>query len=290
MPTDQLVGTIPLTMARKDTPQTRRPLPVRQASVPAASVLPPAPPRNAGKTPQQTKAQLAKAPACVPPSDPILDAAERVAQRDGVGRVTLDAVAAEAGLSKSGLIHHYPSKDALIGAMVLRMIDAWSDACDESIARHAGQPAGAARGLIEACFECPHSEEKAAGGGASDEDETRRGCVVIAALVHDAKHIAPVRKVHRRIDAKLAADNLPPGLADVVHLALNGMWFNWVFNLSDLTPQRLERVRTLLEYLIDHPHLLAAPAHAGGGAGEAASAKSNRAEPPAARARKRVSK
>jgi AcrR family transcriptional regulator len=293
LPTDQLVGTIPLTMARKDTPQTRPPLPIRQASVPAASVLPPVPPssRSTGKTPQPTKALPAKGSACLPPSDPILDAAERVAQRDGVGRVTLDAVAAEAGLSKSGLIHHYPSKDALIGAMVLRMIDAWSDACDESIAKHAGQPAGAARGLIEACFECPETkkgEREGNAGGASDEDETRRGCVVIAALVHDAKHIAPVRKVHRRIDAKLAADKLPAGLADVVHLALNGMWFNWVFNLSDLTPQRLERVRTLLEHLIDHPHLLATPAHAG--AGGAASAKSNRVEPPAARARKRVSK
>ncbi len=221
--------------------------PIRQASVPAASVLPPAQGR--------AKAPTARTPACLPASDPILDAAERVAQRDGVGRVTLDAVAGEAGLSKSGLIHHYPTKDALIGAMVLRMIDAWGNACDESISRRAGQRAGAARGLIEACFECPHAEKSS---GGTDDDDTRRGCIVIAALVHDAKHIEPVRKVHRRIDAKLAADRLPAGLADVVHLALNGMWFNWVFNLSDLTPQRLKNVRDLLERLIDHPKLLQA--------------------------------
>lgn len=248
--------------------------PIRQASVPAASVLPP---------PGRAKAPSVKAPACRPANDPILDAAERVAQRDGVGRVTLDAVASEAGLSKSGLIHHYPSKDALIGAMVLRMIDAWSNACDGSIARRAGEPAGAARGLIEACFECPHSEERVP---PSDEDDTRRGCVVIAALVHDAKHIEPVRKVHRRIDAKLAADRLPSGLADVVHLALNGMWFNWVFNLSDLTPQRLKAVRGLLEHLIDHPELLSARASSGA----TAPARINRAEPAAARTRKRASK
>ncbi|MDP1660795.1 MAG: TetR/AcrR family transcriptional regulator, partial [Phycisphaerales bacterium] len=229
------------------------------------------------------KGHSVKTPACRPASDPILDAAERVAQRDGVGRVTLDAVASEAGLSKSGLIHHYPSKDALIGAMVLRMIDAWGDACDQSIARRAGEPAGAARGLIEACFECPHSEQKKP---PSDEDDARRGCIVIAALVHDTKHIEPVRKVHRRIDAKLAADRLPTGLADVVHLALNGMWFNWVFNLSDLTPQRLKDVRGLLERLVDHPELLGAPASSGA----ASPARINRAGPAAARSRKRVSK
>ena len=273
LPTDRLVGTIPPPMAR--TPRPPSPRTIRQASVPAASVLPSG--TATGKAPK------AKPSPCVPVSDPILDAAERVAQRDGVGRVTLDAVAAEAGLSKSGLIHHYPSKDALIGAMVLRMIDAWGDACDISIARRAGEPAGAAHGLIDACFECPKAE---GGAEAQDEEDSRRGCVVIAALVHDAKHIDPVRKVHRRIDAKLAADNLPPGLADVVHLTLNGMWFNWVFNLSELTPERLERVRALLERLIDHPEMLSGFATAKAGA----SGKPNRAEPPAARARKRVSK
>lgn len=183
--------------------------------------------------------------------------------RDGVGHVTLDAVAKEAGLSKSGLIHHYPSKDALIGAMVLRKIDAWGSACEASFRRNAGQPAGAARGLIDACFDCPDSEG-GAGGESDDEASRMRGCVVIAALVHDAKHIEPVRKVHRRIDAKLAADKLPPGVADTVHLALNGMWFNWVFNLSDLTPQRLERVRELLQRLVGNPHLLDGPVAANG--------------------------
>jgi len=185
-------------------------------------------------------------------------------------------VAKEAGLSKSGLIHHYPSKDALIGAMVLRKIDAWGRACDASIARRQGERAGATRGLIEACFECPESE-----GNLDEEDSRNRGCVVIAALVHDAKHIEPVRKVHRRIDSKIAQDKLPPGLADVVHLALNGMWFNWVFNLSELDEQRLARVRAMLERLIDHPEILS------GGRAPAA-AKSN-VPAPKPRSRKRVS-
>lgn len=238
-------------MAR--TPSSR---PIRQASVPAASVLPPA--------------KAVKAPCPVVPS-PILDAAERVAMRDGVGHVTLEAVAKEAGLSKSGLIHHYPSKDALIGAMVLRKINTWGNACDASIDRRAGEPAGATRGLIEACFECPDGE---GGAGATDEQDSRnRGCVVIAALVHDAKHIDPVRKVHRRIDAKIAADGLPPGLADVVHLALNGMWFNWVFNLSELTPQRLKRVRSVLEFLIDHPGVFAESGTAGAARARASAVK-----------------
>ena len=52
--------------------------------------------------------------------DQLLDAAERVVRRDGVARLTLDAVAAEAGTSKGGLLYHFASRDALITAMVGR--------------------------------------------------------------------------------------------------------------------------------------------------------------------------
>jgi hypothetical protein len=36
----------------------------------------------------------------------IVDAAEEVVLRDGVARLTLDAAAAEAGLSKGGILYH----------------------------------------------------------------------------------------------------------------------------------------------------------------------------------------
>src|SRR5262249_60196574 len=49
----------------------------------------------------------------------ILHAAARVAVRDGVMAMTLDAVAAEAGVSKGGLLYHFRSKDELIAAMLV---------------------------------------------------------------------------------------------------------------------------------------------------------------------------
>lgn len=53
----------------------------------------------------------------------ILDAALRVVARDGAAHLVLDEVAAEAGLSKGGLLHHFPSKHALLEALVDRYID-----------------------------------------------------------------------------------------------------------------------------------------------------------------------
>ena len=55
--------------------------------------------------------------------DVILDAAETVVARDGSGRLTIDAVAAESQVSKGGVLYHYPNKLALLEAMVARMID-----------------------------------------------------------------------------------------------------------------------------------------------------------------------
>lgn len=54
--------------------------------------------------------------------DEILDAAEVVVQRDGAARLTLDAVAAQAGVSKGSVIYDYQSKHTLIKAIIERRV------------------------------------------------------------------------------------------------------------------------------------------------------------------------
>jgi AcrR family transcriptional regulator len=50
--------------------------------------------------------------------DGILQAARRVVQKSGVSRLTLETVAAEAYMSKGGLLYHFPSKDALLRGLI----------------------------------------------------------------------------------------------------------------------------------------------------------------------------
>ena len=54
--------------------------------------------------------------------DLILTAAERVVLRDSVMSLTLEAVAREANLSKGGVLYHFATKEALIQAMLERLI------------------------------------------------------------------------------------------------------------------------------------------------------------------------
>ena len=50
--------------------------------------------------------------------DSILQAALHVVETDGVTAVTYESVAAASGLTKGGLLYHFPSKDALVLAPV----------------------------------------------------------------------------------------------------------------------------------------------------------------------------
>lgn len=66
--------------------------------------------------------------------DRILNALEQLLLESGPLHATLDAVAAAAGVSKGGLLYHFPSKDALIAAMVRRLGDRADAQLDEAVA------------------------------------------------------------------------------------------------------------------------------------------------------------
>ncbi|MCU1479472.1 MAG: hypothetical protein JWQ19_258 [Subtercola sp.] len=53
--------------------------------------------------------------------DRVLDAFENILITHGERAATLDAVAAEAGVSKGGLLYHFGSKDALVDGLVERL-------------------------------------------------------------------------------------------------------------------------------------------------------------------------
>ena len=55
----------------------------------------------------------------------LLDAAGGIAAANGVSAITLDAVARAAGVSKGGLLHHFPGRQALVKALGARALEDW---------------------------------------------------------------------------------------------------------------------------------------------------------------------
>lgn len=70
----------------------------------------------------------------------ILDAAVGVIQRDGVTAVTFDSVAAEAGLTRGGLMYHFRSREELLHAIHEHLAQGWEHSLIEA---NGGRPAEA---------------------------------------------------------------------------------------------------------------------------------------------------
>jgi AcrR family transcriptional regulator len=68
--------------------------------------------------------------------DRILDAAVRVIQREGVTAVTFDSVAAEAELTRGGIMYHFPSREDLLVAIHQHLADRW----EAHLLAEAGRP------------------------------------------------------------------------------------------------------------------------------------------------------
>ena len=69
----------------------------------------------------------------------ILDAAARVVQREGIASVTYETVAAEAGLTKGGLVYHFPSRESLILAAHQRLAEEWEASMAAAITTNVDQ-------------------------------------------------------------------------------------------------------------------------------------------------------
>ena len=62
----------------------------------------------------------------------ILEAAGLVIRRDGALALTLEAVAKEAGVSKGGLLYHFPNKDALLDGLLEFYLDDFEQSLEAS--------------------------------------------------------------------------------------------------------------------------------------------------------------
>ncbi|MCL5269364.1 MAG: TetR/AcrR family transcriptional regulator [bacterium] len=70
----------------------------------------------------------------------ILDAAEAIVLESGAAHLTLDAVAERSTISKGGLIYHFPTKEALLEAMIGRLMERHEQLRDQARRELAPEP------------------------------------------------------------------------------------------------------------------------------------------------------
>ncbi|MBE3557785.1 MAG: TetR family transcriptional regulator [Ktedonobacteraceae bacterium] len=156
----------------------------------------------------------------------ILDAASRVVLDRGVSALTLEAAAQQAGISKGGLLYHFPSKNSLIAGMIERLIAEFDSDLEQELDKRNGNWLVA---YIRASLK-------------ADPQRDQLSCALIAALANNPDLLRPLQErfVAWQQQAEAAAPS--PEIGSLVRLALDGLWYSALFGFAPLAPVMRDKV------------------------------------------------
>ncbi len=164
----------------------------------------------------------------------ILDAAESLLRRSGSRTLTIDAVAAEAGLSKGGVLHHYASKDALVTALAARKVQRMQAGIAECAAALGSDPAAIPLALIA------HARQVYA-------DECGFPDSLLIASSENAEAAAGFRAFLAERLAQLESVEAAPGAGAMLAFSLIGLMMSRSLGFHALEGDELERFFGALE-------------------------------------------
>jgi len=158
----------------------------------------------------------------------ILDAAAAVVDDQGAGHLTIDAVAAKAGISKGGVLYHFPNKQTLLQGMLDQVISNQQ----QRIEHNSRTKGGAHAHVLSVLQPLPKSEYTSA-------------LAILAAGAEDPDLLINARTFMRKV-----LDELPdgPGFADalIVILAAEGVRLMDTLNLVPMTANERKLLKTRL--------------------------------------------
>ncbi|MFM7601110.1 MAG: TetR/AcrR family transcriptional regulator [Pseudanabaena sp.] len=161
----------------------------------------------------------------------LLNAAGAVVLRLGADALTLEAVAKEAGVSKGGLLYHFPSKDSLLTSIVENLIEQFEKSLEIEIAREGNPSVKGAwlRAFIRA----------------SDLFDRQNAAIqsgLLAAIAKHSKLVQPVQEASKRWQQKAYNCGIIPLKASIILLAMDGLSLNQLLSISTIDDQERSQV------------------------------------------------
>jgi AcrR family transcriptional regulator len=177
-----------------------------------------------------------------PARERVLEAAERVVVEVGAARLTLDAVSQAAGVSKGGLLYHFPSKESLLSALAQRYVDSMQGCI--ATARDAIEDGGSARDL-KACV---------LGVLGSDPRLKAMGAVLLATAANDLALLEVIRERITQQTQELSESDVDFARASIVLLAIDGLKMRESLRISAFSAEQREQIVNELMKLADEAY------------------------------------
>lgn len=164
----------------------------------------------------------------------ILDAAQRVARELGAARLTLDVVAHTAGVSKGGLLYHFPTKEALIAALAGEYVTSMDRCVTHALAQQGNAEADLSLELQAHINGLLHGESRSR--------IESLGAALVVAAANDMNSLKVIRDKLQRQNERLAAAGERYAAATVILLAIDGLILRESLHMSPFTEQQRETV------------------------------------------------
>lgn len=162
----------------------------------------------------------------------ILKATLALAEKKGLGAITVQGVAELAGVTKGGLLHHYPSKQALIKGVFDALMAEMDHETDALIAKDKVAYGCFTRAYVELCF-----DEECMG------DNSAWPALCVSILVEPRLKKMWQSWMEKRLKQHKSTDSAIE--LEIVRMAADGVWFNHVSD-TPTSKQHNKRLKAAL--------------------------------------------
>jgi len=154
----------------------------------------------------------------------LLDAAEKILETQSYENLSLDRIAEVSGVSKGGLLYHFPTKEAVLAALVERLIKRFDDEFEKLM-----QKRGANYKSISLAVNTDPKMILSARG-------------LMAAISYNPGLLDPLRRAYQKWDQTLFEQFIDSQEAWKFRLFFDGLFFCALLNLPQPSKKELQQI------------------------------------------------
>ncbi|MCU6709265.1 TetR/AcrR family transcriptional regulator [Paenibacillus sp. J5C_2022] len=168
----------------------------------------------------------------------ILAAAVKIIEDKGLNNLTLEAIAAEAGVSKGGLLHHFRNKEDLIRGLNERSVESFQGFIQEE---------------MKTSGSYVQSFAKASFKQLNDPDEISMNASMLAAIANYKELLSSWSDEYAVFRHNAAGENAAIEKSLIVRLVCDGLMFSKMFNLDPPSEEEQRLILAELENMMKEP-------------------------------------